>query len=659
MGGVAREAPRPRLGDRATDMSASPGPGATGGTPAGAVRALVEELVRSGVREAVVCPGSRSTPVALALAVEPAIRVLVHIDERAAAYFALGLAKANRRPVAVLATSGTAAVNFAPAVVEAREGRTPLVVLTADRSPELRDRGAPQAIDQERLYGRQVKWYAEVPTPEAGSPSGDVLERHLRGIVRRAVAVAGEAPAGPVHLNLPYREPLVPSGSLLPARGAPADRGGGAGDGGGFIGGERRLTAHDLDRMADRVRGASRGLIVCGPLDRPGFGPAVARLASASGFPILADGLANVRRGAHDRSHVVGRHDALVRVAAFREAHSPDLVIRFGGTPTSKALTTMLAEDAPAQLVVDDGGWIEPTIRPATIVHAEPVTLAGALAGRLAEAGPPSAATEMGEIWRRAWLAADRAADVAIRDWLGALDEPFEGAPFAEIPDALPEDAFLFAGNSMPIRDLDAYLPAGGKPLRCLGNRGANGIDGVVSTALGVAAAGLGPVVLVVGDLSFLHDLNALVAARLHGLSATIVLVNNDGGGIFSFLPQAETDRPEVGLPEHYEALFGTPHGVDVAPIVGALGSEHVLLGAGRPVEPGAIGAAVAASVGRPGVRVLEVRTDRRRNVELHRACMAAVRAAVEASLAATRDTTGTGRPRRRPAAITGKAVAR
>jgi 2-succinyl-5-enolpyruvyl-6-hydroxy-3-cyclohexene-1-carboxylate synthase len=655
MGGVAREAPGARLGDRATDVSASPAPGSMGGTPATAVRALVEELVRAGVREAVVCPGSRSTPVALALAVEPAIRVLVHIDERAAAYFALGLAKANRRPVAVLATSGTAAVNFAPAVVEAREGRTPLIVLTADRPPELRDRGAPQAIDQERLYGRQVKWYAEIPTPEAGSPSLSLLERHLRGVVRRAVAVAAEAPAGPIQLNLPYREPLVPSGSLLPAGRAPADDGQEARYDGGFVGGERRLTAGDLDHVAERVRGASRGLIVCGPLDRPGFGPAVARLASVTGFPILADGIANVRRGAHDRSHVVGRHDALVRVPAFREARSPDLVIRFGGTPTSKAVMTMLAEDAPAQLVVDDGGWIEPTIRPATIVHAEPVALARALAGRLAASGPPRGATVA---WLEAWLAADRAADGAIRDWLAALDEPFEGAPFAEIADELPEDAFLFAGNSMPIRDLDAYLPAGGRPLRCLGNRGANGIDGVVSTSLGVAAAGLGPVVLVVGDLSFLHDLNALVAARLHGLSATVVLVNNDGGGIFSFLPQAETDRPEVGLPEHYEALFGTPHGVDLAPIVAALGGEHVLLGAGRSVEPGAIGAAVAASVSRPGVRVLELRTDRRRNVELHRACMAAVSAAVEASLEATREATPTA-SRRRRAAVARKAVVR
>jgi 2-succinyl-5-enolpyruvyl-6-hydroxy-3-cyclohexene-1-carboxylate synthase len=592
-------------------------------TPAAPVRAFVEELVRSGVRHAVICPGSRSTPLALALALEPGIRCFTHIDERAAAFFALGLAKATRRAVAMLGTSGTAVVNFGPAIVEAREGRTPLLVLTADRPPELRDRGAPQTIDQDHLFGRQVKWYVELPVPEATS-AADVLERHLRGVVDRAVAVAQEQPAGPVHLNLPFREPLVPDGDLragrLPER---------AVDGDGvdpepdafvsIVAGRRRPHGAALDQLAGRVRAAARGLIVCGPLDRSGFAPAVARLAAASGFPILADGLANLRLGPHDRSHVVARHDAIVRCQAFRVSHRPDLVIRFGGTPTSKALLTMLQDDAPSQVAVDEGGWNEPTLRPVTIVHADPLDIAEGLADRLADRAPSAA----GATWLEAWLSADRAADEAIRAWLDALDEPFEGGPFAEAA-ALPDGTVLLAGNSMPVRDLDAFLPGGATNLRCLGNRGANGIDGVVSTALGVAAAGIGPVVLVVGDVSFLHDLNALVAARLHDLSATIVLVNNDGGGIFSFLPQATTDRPEIGLPEHYEALFGTPHGVDVGPIVGALGGEHRLLG------PGQLAPAIRDSVARLGVRVLELRTDRRRNVELHRACVEAVRRALD-----------------------------
>lgn len=583
-------------------------------TPAGPLRAFVEELVRAGVRDAVVCPGSRSTPIALALRVHPGIRVWLHLDERAGAYFALGAARAGRRPTLVVGTSGTAVVNFAPAVVEAREGRVPLIVLTADRPPELRDRGAPQTIDQDHLYGRFAKWYVELPVPEA-SP---LLERHVRGVAGRAVATAAEAPAGPVHVNLPFREPLVPAGSLEPEAGAdepPYVE---------VVAAGRSVAPGDLLRLARRIAGARRGLIVCGPLDLPGAPEAIARLAAATGFPILADALSNMRLGGHDRSHVVARHDAIVRSEGFRAAHRPDLVIRFGGTPSSKPLGGLLADHSARQIVVDDGGWGEATLRSVTMVRAEPVGLASGLAEAVAAVRPEAADSA----WLEAWLAADRAADAAVRDWLAGLDEPFEGAAFAELEAVLPDGALLVAGNSMPVRDLDAFLAAGAAGVRCLANRGASGIDGVVSTALGAAAVGAGPVVLVVGDLSFIHDLNALVAARLHGLSATIVLVNNDGGGIFSFLPQAGEARPDAGLPAHFEELFGTPHGVELGPLVAALGAEHRRLG------PGEIGPAVAGSLGRPGVRVLELRTERARNVELHQAAAAAVAAALEPLLA-------------------------
>jgi 2-succinyl-5-enolpyruvyl-6-hydroxy-3-cyclohexene-1-carboxylate synthase len=591
-------------------------------TPAAPLRGFVEELGRSGVRDVVVCPGSRSAPLALALGADPSIRTWLHLDERAAGFFALGLARASRRPVAILATSGTAVVNIHPAVVEACEGRVPLVVLTADRPPELRDRGAPQAIDQDHLFGRHAKWYVELAVPE----DDPRLEAHLRGVVGRAVAVAAEAPAGAVQLNLPFREPLIPTGDLRPVPWvAPAALHGtvasaaSAGPAAAvrLVAGVRIPSEADLSALAARIGATDRGLIVCGPIDRLGFAPAVARLAAATGFPILADGLANVRCGPHDRTHVVARHDTVLRSGRFCAAHGPDVVVRFGGTPTSKALWTWLGELDADQVVVDDGGWNEPTIRPATIVHADPVHLADALAWRLPEHGSA--------VWLEEWLAADRAADGALRAWLAGLGEPFEAAVIPETAAALPDGAVLYIGNSMPVRDLDAYLPGGSTAIRCLGNRGANGIDGVVSAALGAAAAEDGSVVLIVGDVSFLHDLNALIAARLNRLSATIVLVNNDGGGIFSFLPQAETDRVEVGLPEHFEALFGTPHGIDVGPIVMALGGEHRRIGAGE------LTGAVAESLGRPGVRVLELRMDRTRNVVLHRAAIAAAVTAIDA----------------------------
>jgi 2-succinyl-5-enolpyruvyl-6-hydroxy-3-cyclohexene-1-carboxylate synthase len=603
--------------------------GATHGTPAGPLRAFVDELVLAGVRDAVICPGSRSTPLVLALRMHPGTRTWLAIDERAGAFFALGIAKASRRAAAILGTSGTAAVNFAPAVVEAHEGRVPLLLLTADRPPELRDRAAPQTIDQDHLYGRYAKWYAELPVPE----DSRVMEAHLRGVVGRAVSTTLDAPAGPVHLNLPFREPLVPEGSLLPADETfEADASAPALERGGrsyarVVSGVRTLPPPELASLARSVGTARRGLIVCGPLDVPGFAGAVTRLAAATGFPILADALANVRLGPDDRSHVVGRFDVLLRSGPFRAAHVPDLVLRFGGTPTSKALVQALQADGAPQVAVDDGGWTEPTLLPVTMVRAEPAALASALADGIPAAGTRAHGPD--GAWLESWLRADRVADSTIRDRLAALDEPFEGAVFAELEGRLPDGTLLLAGNSMPVRDMDAYLSGGSAAVRTLGNRGANGIDGVMSTALGAAAVHDGPVLLVVGDLSFLHDLNALVAARLHGSSLTVVLVNNDGGGIFSFLPQATTDRSDVGLPQHFEELFGTPHGIEIGRVVTALGAEH------RRLECGTIGSEVAASLGRPGVRVLELRTERARNVELHRAIAAAAAAAVERDLEA------------------------
>ncbi|MBA2254002.1 MAG: 2-succinyl-5-enolpyruvyl-6-hydroxy-3-cyclohexene-1-carboxylic-acid synthase, partial [Chloroflexi bacterium] len=389
--------------------------------------------------------------------------------------------------------------------------------------------------------------------------------------------------------------------------------------------GARDLVPEALDRLVTRVAGARRGLIVCGPIDSLDLPAAVARLAAVTGFPILADALSNLRLGPHDRSRVIGRHDAIVRTPSFREGHVPDLVLRFGGTPTSRAVTTWLAENGAQQLVVDDGGWSEPTLESVTLIHAEPAGLAESLAavltGRLA-GGTATSRADPG--WLAAWQGADRAGDNAIREWLAGLAEPFEGRAFADLEGVLPDGAIVVAGNSMPVRDLDAFLGGSAAAIRCLANRGANGIDGVISTALGVAAVNDGPVVLVVGDVSFIHDLNALVAARLHHLPLTVVLVNNDGGGIFSFLPQASAERPEVGLPEHFEELFGTPHGLQLGPVAAALGAEH------REVTDDGIGAAVRGSIGRPGVRVLELRTDRARNVELHRECLARVAAALE-----------------------------
>ena len=315
---------------------------------------------------------------------------------------------------------------------------------------------------------------------------------------------------------------------------------------------------------------------------------------------------------------MIARADQLVRQGAWIDAHRPELVIRTGAMPTSKPIAELLARTTPELIVLDGGsGWRESALVPATFVHADP---ARDRACDRRQVPAPAAATRP---WAADWLRADRAAVEAMDAWLAALDEPFEGAPFPALAAALPDGSTLWAGNSMPVRDMDGWLPSTERAITVRSNRGANGIDGVVSTMLGSAAVAAGPVALVVGDLSFLHDLNALVAAKLHDLSATIVLVNNDGGGIFSFLPQASAAIPGAGLPDRYEELFGTPHGIDLAPIVTALGGEHVLVG------PEDLRAQVERSIGCPGVQVLELRTDRARNVALHREVAAVVAAAI------------------------------
>ncbi|MFL5673528.1 MAG: 2-succinyl-5-enolpyruvyl-6-hydroxy-3-cyclohexene-1-carboxylic-acid synthase [Chloroflexota bacterium] len=582
-----------------------------------ALRAIAHELVAAGVTDVIVCPGSRSTPLALTMRAHPGLRVRVLLDERSAGFFALGLARAARRPVALVVTSGTAVAELLPAVVEASLARVPLVLLTADRPPELRGRGAPQTIDQVGIFGAHVRSAQDLPLLD-GEPE---TRRHVRSVIGRAVATARGGPAGPVHLNIGFREPLIPSAALGPLT---EDDDETVGPFTSVVRGRPALDGPATGALAGRLRGAKRGLIVAGPHDDPALPAALARLAGATGFPIVADPLSGGRTGPHDRSFVIGHADHLVRPGPWRDAHEPDLVVRFGATTTSKPVLTLLEAARPEQIVMDgDRGWSDPAIIPSTFVQADAASTADALADALDHGGHPDPA------WARAWCEADRAADRALTGWLDAVTargEAFEGLPFAVLGDLLPDGALLWAGNSMPVRDMDDWLPSTATAIRPLSNRGANGIDGVVSTALGAAAAGVGPVALVVGDLSFLHDLNALVAARLHALSATIVLVDNDGGGIFSFLPQAATEAPAVGLPDHYEELFGTPHGIDVGPIVTALGGDFA------DVTTGDLRTAIADSIGAPGVQVLRYRTDRTRNVELHREAAAAVAAALTAT---------------------------
>lgn len=607
------------------------------------VGAFVDELRRSGLGHVVICPGSRSTPLAQAFASAGAFRVWMHVDERSAAFFALGMARRLGKPVALLCTSGTAAANFLPALVEARLAHVPLLVLTADRPPELRDCGAPQAIDQNRLYGTHVKWYAETALPEA---SNEAL-RYIRTIACRALAQAQLVPAGPVHLNMPFREPLTPApipGQPMPPESERDPLAWRGRDGNQpyttIDAGELPciLPLNSMRRIVEKIRNSPRGLIIVGQRAHPDFDGLLLHLARKIGYPILADPLSQLRDQNEENDLVICSYDAFLRNEQFCSQYSPQLILRFGSMPTSKPVLLYLKRYAAScqQIIIDaHNGWEEPTRLAAQIFYAEDTVFCRALIERLDDSLDPlldkktSRALKYYESpertkWIEAWQTADQVTRQALSSAIDDLPALFEGRVFIELAELLPVGALLYTGNSMPVRDMDTFfwprtpvMPDDMDPfywsertkLRCLGNRGANGIDGVVSSALGASAPGdlASPVVLVIGDLSFFHDLNGLLAARLHKLNLVIVLINNDGGGIFSFLPQA-------AYPEHFEQLFGTPIGLDFRPAVEMYSGRFT-----RIADWGAFRDAVRTGLAEGGLHVIEVPTERESNVRMHR----------------------------------------
>jgi 2-succinyl-5-enolpyruvyl-6-hydroxy-3-cyclohexene-1-carboxylate synthase len=562
-------------------------------------RALVDEWARAGVRQACLAPGSRSTPLALALAGDDRIRLHVHIDERSAAFFALGIAKASGEPAVVLCTSGTAAANFHPAVLEARHSRSPLIVCTADRPPELRDTGAGQTIDQLDLYGSAVRWFhdAGVPVDQPGAGAA------WRSIAARAAAEALGPPAGPVHLNLPFREPLVPTGApLVPAPPRSDSRPWTA-----TTRPVRAAGASTVDRLAEFVRENPRGLIVAGWGSNAS--PAtVERFAATAGWPVLADPISGLRRG----THAVSTYEALLRAPGFADRHRPDLVLRVGAAPTSKVLNSWLDPGVQQVLLDPDDAWLDPGRGASERVAVDEDPMLAALTEALA---PRSSS-----LWPEAWRGAERAARRALDGLLDGWETPFEGRVARDVVDEVPDGTHLLVGSSMPVRDVEAFArPRAG--VRFVANRGVSGIDGFVSTTLGAAAAtGDAPTVALLGDLCLLHDANGLLGAADRAVDATFVVLDNDGGGIFSFLPQAE-------LPEHFEQLFGTPHGVDLV----ALAALHGLR-AECIEKAGDLALALEAAMAAGGVRLVIVPTDRSENVVRHREAWAVVEAAIEGS---------------------------
>ncbi len=531
---------------------------------------LVDEWVRCGLTDAVICPGSRSTPMTLALAADDRIRTHVHHDERSGSFLALGLAAAARRPVVVVTTSGTAVVELHPAAVEADLAGVPLILCTADRPPELRDVAAPQTVDQTHLFGRSVRFFTDPGVAEASQAPT------WRSLAARVWAEAAAEWPGPVQLNLPFREPLVgTAGALPPGR-----------DTGPW---HTRLRTARAAPVLDPAFAAARGVIVAGrgTVDPDGLTDLARRL----GWPILADPASGCAG-----DHRIDLFDPILRTP-FADRAMPDVVIRSGGMPASKVLGQWLDEADPEEIVVAAGGWWpDPAHRAAVLVDAVP---------GVADDHEPVA--EWLEAWQAAAGAAAEAVDAVLADV--PLSEP---GIARHLTRTLPPGAILVTSSSMPVRDVE-WFGAGRTDVRVMANRGANGIDGVVSTAVGAALTGA-RTTLLIGDVAFLHDSNGLLGLADRGVDLTVVVVDNDGGGIFSFLPQRTSLAGD-----RFERLFGTPHGLDLVALARAYGVES---GEVRSLEDLAMA---------PGVRVLVVRGDRDDNVSVHDRLNAAVAAAIGA----------------------------
>ena len=569
-------------------------------------QALVGELHAAGVTQAVLCPGSRSTPLTLAIAGEPGLEYTVHVDERSAAFHALGRAKTDGRPVVLVCTSGTAGANFAPAVAEACHARVPLVVLTADRPPELRAWSAAQTMEQRLLYAGFTRWSEEAPCP-----SEAIDASYARALARRAVGEATGPAPGPVHLNLPFREPLLPNASLptvLPAR--PGRKSPAA------------MTSTSPEEPGPAVlpalgAAARRGVLLCGADSwDPGLPEAVQRLANALGWPVLADPASGLRAGSMDEDALIAGADVLLRHAATAAALRPDLVVRIGAPPTSKAVNQWLAMHCAAEVWLADpaGGYRDPQHRATSRLRMSARRFCE-LAARSATA-PPAEALE----WRARWQHADRIARAAVGEVLDGDPRLLTPQVARTLWSLLPADALLYAANSMAVRDLDSFAGPRATPLRVLANRGVNGIDGQVSAALGAAGTWHGPTVLWCGDLALLHDLGGLLAGRMHGDDLTIVATNDDGGGIFEYLPVAQA------VPrDSFETLFAVSHGLDLAGLARGLGWHGVRVGSREDL-------AQALHRSLPGGRhLIEVPVDRAANTALHGTIAQVVRERLEA----------------------------
>ncbi len=546
---------------------------------------LVASLFQAGLKDVVVSPGSRSTPLAYAFAHTKEFQMYRQVDERSAAFLALGLAKASMRPVVLVCTSGTAAANYFPAIVEAKLSRVPLIVLTADRPHELREVGAPQAIAQPNLYGNQVKWAVDFPIPEEFPTTLPFIERHIA----RAVSIAKTTPAGPVHVNVPIREPLlIDFQEQLPKVTFTES-----------IMQEIRPSEHAMNVFETTIENAKKGILIVGEMAQNTDLESVWHFIRHLKWPVLVESLSHLRSNVPNdcADYIIDQYDALLKNESFKKVAEFDTVIRLGAQPVSKPLMQFLNYIKPRNyLVVDEDAMFRDSL--AITTHHIQATIGNWL-------NDVTITTEnTDQAYVQAWIESNQIATNHVRTYMEQATD--EGALSAVLFEHLPDCSNLFASSSMPIRDVDTFFTKTAKDIRIYANRGANGIDGVVSTAIGTQLATKRDTYLLIGDLAFLHDSNGLLATRYQECEVTIVVMNNDGGGIFSYLSQSTVE-------EHYEELFGTPSGLQFADLAKMYNAQYAAVHTKEELSQ------VLDAPKKKPLRIIEVITNRPDNVQSHR----------------------------------------
>ena len=519
---------------------------------------FVNELARSGLTKVCIAPGSRSTPLAMAFNAHPGIKVYVHLDERSAAFFALGIALAENKPAALVCTSGTAAANFYPALIEAKMSQVPLILLTADRPPELRHSGANQTIDQIKMFGDHVLWSVDAALPQADPP--DFVLPYLRTLAARLFSSANGIVKGPVHLNFPFRKPLEPT-NIINWQHVKKNLGGGQ----PFVAittGTMHPSETQVSLLSDVIEKYPKGLIICGPnCPDADFPEIVTRLSKVSGYPILADPLSGLRFGPHiEETAVLGGYETYLQVEK-PSWEKPDVILRFGAIPTSKWLNNYIKKNNNAVHihVRESGIWADGDYSTNYLFQVSP----SHLCRRLLTAVKRPVDSD----WIMQWTKAEDIFNISVSQFMA--DKQFDGAFVSSLLNQMPNESSLFSGNSLAIRHVDQFCPPNKKSIRVYANRGASGIDGNISTGLGIAISTSEPVVLLVGDITFYHDSNGLLAIKKYGIdNVTIVILNNNGGGIFRRLPVSKFE-PE------FQMLFENQHDLTFKPLAKIYGLSY------------------------------------------------------------------------------------